>query len=80
MFWTFLATFVILIAFMFALALGTLLGRRKRECSCKTAARIMATQIKGQKNNANQATDSPLNILDQEESCQQCNNPHSHLP
>jgi len=41
---TFLITLAVLVAFMFALGLGTMLGRRRRECSCKAAARIMAAK------------------------------------
>jgi hypothetical protein len=44
MFWTFLATFVVLVAFMLTLALGTIVGRRKRECSCELAAQIVTAK------------------------------------
>ena len=72
MFWTFLATFVVLAAFMLILALGTILGRRKRECSCKLAARIMTAKTSPDRARAtNAAADSPLKILDQHVGCQQ---------
>ncbi|NLE39282.1 MAG: hypothetical protein GX621_14760 [Pirellulaceae bacterium] len=44
MFEVFLVTLAALTVFMLALGLGAMLGRRKRECSCRTAARIMATK------------------------------------
>ena len=66
MFWTFLATFVVLAAFMLILALRTIVGRRKRECSCELAARIMTAKTSSDRARATTAaTDSPLKILDQ---------------
>jgi hypothetical protein len=71
MFWTFLATFVVLAAFMLILALGTIVGRRKRECSCKLAAQIMMAKTSSDRARATHAaTDSPLKILDQNVGCQ----------
>lgn len=74
--WTFLATFIALALFMFVLALGILLGRRKTrkpECSCKAAARVMAAAKRPQAGNSPaDASPSPFVILDEHSTGCQC--------
>ena len=70
MFWTFLTTFVVLAVFMLVLGLGMMLGRRKRECSCKMAARIMAAKTQPQRSAP--TNDSLLQVLNKDSSGCQC--------
>jgi hypothetical protein len=73
MFWTFLATFVVFAVFMLALGLNVLVGRRKRECSCGAAKRMMANRTRANRQgNGENKPDSPLKILDQDGGCS-CN-------
>jgi len=58
--WTFAASFTAFGALMLILALGTILGYRKMQCSCKTTARVMAAKAPRRRG----ADDSPFKILD----------------
>lgn len=68
MFWPFITSLVAFAIFMLVLALGMMLGRRKTQCSCKTAARVMAAKMPTRCG----ADDSPFRILDNDPGGCQC--------